>query len=51
MKQAAEDADSRRFAGTVGAEEAEDFAGAGLKRDGIDGGEVAEFFGEIFDFD
>jgi hypothetical protein len=44
-------ANSGGFAGTVGAEKTENLAGMGGERDVVDGGEAAEGFAEMVDFD
>ena len=46
-----EHADEGGFSGAVGAEESEDFAVVDVEGEGIDGGEVAEAFGEVLDID
>jgi hypothetical protein len=50
-QQAAEHADGGGLARAVGAEVAEDLAAGDVKRDGVDGGEVAEAAGEVGDLD
>lgn len=51
FEDAAEHADDGGFAGAVGAEEAKDGAFGDVEGDVVDGGEVAEAFGEVMAFD
>src|SRR5580704_3785957 len=50
MQQSAQNSNRGRFSGAVGSEESKDFAGARLKRNAIDGSEIAETLNQILDF-
>src|ERR1051325_4760972 len=50
-EEAAEDADERRLAGAVRAEEAEDLAARDLQRDVVEGADGAEVLGDVLDVD
>src|SRR5271154_4143736 len=50
MQQSAQNSNRGRFSRTVGSEKSKDFAGARLKRNAIDGGEIAETLDQVFDF-